>query len=214
MRTVRLQVLYQVRSQRVVTATEVGKMMQMTPANARHHLKILAEQGVVTVVGLRATNGKGRPEKLYGLTDTASGHNLGWLAGALLEELQEGRQVVKQQPLMQSLAGRLYLDCLQALGITGTPVDQGQAQHLTQRLFQAVRALNSIHYDARWEAHAIAPRLILGRCPYAMLIDRHPEICEMDRDLIQRLSGAEVQQITRLQPDRRGLRQCVFAIKK
>ena len=50
-----------------VTIQEITRAMHMTAANARHHLNILIEQGVVEGVGERAAQGKGRPSLLYAL---------------------------------------------------------------------------------------------------------------------------------------------------
>lgn len=217
MKTARQQVLDTVRTQRIVTAAEISRAMQMTQANARHHLNKLAEQGLVAVVGLRSSPGKGRPEKLYGLSVQAAENNLNWLAGALLDELM-GEEInltgkgTSRRPA-QRLAQRLLNDAQQALDGNFEP-DALNKYHLTQRLYQAVRVLNHYHYQARWEAHAFAPHLILGQCPYAAVIEGHPELCSMDQLVIERLAGMPAEQTAKRQPDNRGLRQCIFVMKR
>ncbi len=69
----------------------VARVLQMTPANARHHLGILAADGRVEVISQRQ-GGRGRPEKVYRLAGTLVGDNLSVLADALLTEADENGQ--------------------------------------------------------------------------------------------------------------------------
>ena len=218
MKTSRQQVLEYIRSQRVVSAGDLSRALQMTEANARHHLKVLNEEGLVAEVGKRLKESKGRPVRLYGLSEQAAGHNLGSLAGALLDEVlsskQEQLSAEDKIEILEQLAARMLN---QPLADHPSPILSETRLHsagLTQRLFQAVRWLNGRHYDARWEAHALAPRVILAHCPYADILAVHPELCRLDRSLLEGLAGAPVEQIARLQLDRLGGRQCVFAVQK
>jgi predicted ArsR family transcriptional regulator len=67
--------------------------------------------------------------------------------------------------------------------------------------------LNASHYMARWEAGAEGPRVILGMCPYAALIEKHPELCRMDTAMLSAYLGQDVKQRTKLSP------VCVFVMK-
>lgn len=207
MKTSRQQVLEYVTAQRLVSARDISRAMQMTDANARHHLNILVEQGVVAVVGQRSKQGKGRPVQMYGLSEQAAGHNLDRLAGSLLDELLDGQTREQQEQTLERLAGRMLKTVQPADG-----EQQLQRSHLTRRLFQAVRQLNEFNYDARWEAHTLAPRLILGRCPYAAIAGRRPQICRLDHFLLQQLVEAPVEQIALRQADRSGVKQCIFVV--
>jgi predicted ArsR family transcriptional regulator len=208
MKTSRQQVLDYVIAQRVVSANDLSRAMQMTEANARHHLHILSEQGLVSVVGRRAAQGKGRPVQLFGLSEGVAGHNLDHLAAALLGELLVGLPEDEQAQMVERLAVRMLND-----GERPPGEQQPGRTHLTQRLFQAVRHFNRFNYATRWEAHAIAPHLILGHCPYARIVGEYPELCRLDQFMIEHFVGARVEQIARLQPDRRGAQQCVFAVQ-
>jgi predicted ArsR family transcriptional regulator len=211
-KTSRQQVLDYVRAQRVVTAGDLSQAMQMTEANARHHLKVLAAQGLVAEVGLRSPRGKGRPEHLYGLSEQAAGHNLDQLACVLLDEMFVGATEQRRSQLINRLAELMAANvgCGAGQGDETVPL---YGAHLTQRLYQSVRLLNRYNYEARWEAHAIAPRLILGHCPYTAIIENHPELCQLDGALLERLVGAAASQTAKRQPDPRGARQCVFVIR-
>ena len=60
----------------------------MTEENARHHFNFLAAQGLIIVIGYRPVQGKGRPVRLFGLSELAIGNQLEGLAKALLTALQ------------------------------------------------------------------------------------------------------------------------------
>ena len=73
-----------------------------------------------------------------------------------------------------------------------------------------IEKLNEMHYQSRWEAGADGPRVIFGRCPYAAVIEGHPELCQMDANLLENMFGREVRQLGRIEKAQ-GL--CVFAVR-
>jgi predicted ArsR family transcriptional regulator len=70
--------------------------------------------------------------------------------------------------------------------------------------------LNELQYQARWEASAWGPRLILGHCPYAAIVSDHPELCRMDAFLLETKIGKPVEQTGKLQINDTGLPFCTF----
>ena len=177
--------------------------MQMTPANARHHLNILVEQGALVQVGERLpASQRGRPERVYRLAESLRANNLALLAAILLkihftlddpDEFEEKLQVLVSE-LIDS---------------AGEMIPQ---RNLGTRLVQMVQLLNRLNYQARWEARPGAPDIYLGFCPYHEIISDHPELCRMDAILLQQLSGLSVEQTARLSPDRSGGKFCRFQL--
>ncbi len=205
-----------IRAHRVVSAADLSRALQMTEANARHHLNFLAAQGLIIVIGYRPVQGKGRPVRLFGLSELAIGNQLEGLAKALLTALLQNTTGTAREARLEELACLLIGEDVRDM--PGADYQSGsftpQGTHMAQRLVQAVRRLNEFHYEARWEAHSLGPRLILGRCPYAALIEEHAELCQMDRYVIEHLIVGKAEQIVNRQPDRSGVRHCVFALKK
>ncbi len=70
-----------------------------------------------------------------------------------------------------------------------------------------------MNYNARWEAHAEAPQVLLGHCPYRAIIQEHPELCKMDKYLLESLLDQQVDQIAKLEKDNQGIKWCVFALR-
>jgi len=211
MSTSRQQVLEFVNSQRAVTAMDVARTLRMTGANARHHLAILKNQGLVEVVGIRPPMGRGRPSKLYSKSSQAKGDNIGALAAAFLDELVDGMAGKNREQILNNLVGRMIGRLIENGGLPGLK-DRNARVSLTQRLFRSVVLLNDLNYQARWEAHAESPQVILGHCPYAAIIDEHPEMCQLDALLIEELLISPVDQFAKLETDSRGLRYCAFAV--
>ncbi len=188
-------------SKQIGTAPEIARAMNMTPANARHHISILVDEGAIVEIGTRRTKGRGRPSLLYAASSHARQHNLDQLSSALLDELLLGKTPDEAAQVLMRLAERLN---------DGSPYTSS----LTQQLYKAILRLNEMHYDARWEAHADAPYLIFGFCPYANILPEHPELCVLDTHLIETLLARPTRQIDKLAKDERGAVYCRFLIGK
>lgn len=193
-------VIEHLKTRRLASAVEISHALRVTPANIRHHLAVLQEEGVVRVAGERAAGGRGRPILLYSLTEQLQAHNLDMLSHTLLQEfvasLPDEERAVTLERVAKRLAGQV----------------EPPSGSLTQRLNGAIRRLNELHYQARWEARRDAPRLILGHCPYAAILSRHPELCQMDAALLECLLAAPISQTARLATDPRGEVYCSFDV--
>jgi len=71
-----------------------------------------------------------------------------------------------------------------------------------------------MRYQARWEAHKQAPHIIFENCPYIAILENHPELCSIDAELLSELLGEEVDQLSKLEKDARGLAHCRFRIRQ
>ena len=145
----------------------------MTPANARHHLGILAADGRVEVISERQ-GGRGRPEKVYRLAGTLAGDNLSVLADALLVEA----------------GGKVDMEAV-GKRIAGESAIPGQP--LMRRLASTIDRLNTMHYQARWEAGPEGPRIILGRCPYAAIIHDASRIMQDGSGIVERVAWGKAE---------------------
>jgi predicted ArsR family transcriptional regulator len=191
--TARQKVLAYLKKNRPASAQEIARALRVTPANVRHHLGILAADGRVAVLSQRS-EGRGRPVKLYGLSGVLTGDNLAGLLDSALAEWLDGLSPSKREQAMSAVAKRMG----------GLPM--GESLPMAKRLASTVEKLNQLHYQARWEAGAEGPRVILGQCPYAAVIGKHPELCGMDASLLELGLGVPVEQRAKLNP------ACVFLV--
>jgi predicted ArsR family transcriptional regulator len=81
---------------------------------------------------------------------------------------------------------------------------------INKRLTTCMAHLSELQYRAQWEASPSGPRIKLGNCPYRKIIDKHPELCRMDKYLIEEMTGINISQVAKLEHDERGLMYCSF----
>lgn len=190
----RQKILAFLKKQNIATAAEIAAALRMTPANARHHLSLLAADGLVDASSLRGQAQRGRPRKVYRLGKAVLGDNLAALADALLEQIAP-----EQEEAMLEALGR---------ALAGNPPERPAP--LMRRLSLTVERLNAMRYRARWEATPAGPRLVLGHCPYAAIVGSRPQLCRMDAFLLQNLLGVNVEQLAKLEQTEMGNIYCVF----
>lgn len=170
----------------------------MTSANARHHLHALEGQDLIEVIGQRPPKGRGRPTKLYGLAHKAMESNLENLATALLKALQESDKTAERE--FAKLIPHLF---------EGVEPEA----NFIQKISAMTKQLTEMNYQARWEASSEGPKVILGHCPYAAILEENPELCQMDRVLISERLGLPVEQTAKLERGPQGTPHCVFAVR-
>lgn len=195
MQNTRRQILAYLQQHHTATAADLARVLHLTAANVRHHLNLLVQEQQLTVIAARSRKGAGRPRQIYALRHPTD--NLQALLSALLHSLPPENRLQTLQRTAQTL-------------LAGAPTPNPSAP----RLNQAIQQLNSLHYRARWEARPDSPRITLANCPYAAILPQHPELCQMDADLLKQLLNAPVEQTARLELTTHGTRQCVFRLKK
>jgi len=200
MKNSRQKIIEYIQEKQTATVDELSKVFRVTPANIRHHLAILIEQGSVEVIGQQSVASRGRPAQLYGSIKQIKQNNLDQLTSALLLELLANLSVDKKIVLFRNIAKRL---CSGFRYAKANP---------TQRLYSAVQFLNRMKYQVHWEAHIDSPRIMFGHCPYETIIDQNPELCQMDTYLLEYILEIPTKQIAKLAPTPRGLAQCIFRI--
>lgn len=189
--TARQKVLAYLTKNRTASAREISRALKMSAATVRHHLRLLTSDGRLEMSFVRGREGRGRPEKVYSLPRAALGDNLSALGDAVLAEAGLS---VRMEALARRLAGESHF----------------ASQPLAKRLNLTVEKLSAMNYHARWEAGSQGPRLIFGHCPYAAIIEKHPELCKMDEELLNELMGDSAAQLFKI--GKEGSSVCVFAL--
>jgi DeoR family suf operon transcriptional repressor len=191
MTTARQKVLSYLNKSRTASAREIARSLKMSAATVRHHLRVLSADGRLELTSVRGRDGRGRPEKVYSLPRAGLGTNLAALSEALLREGSPGIR-------MEALAKHLVGD------------DNFAGQSLAKRLNLTVEKINGMNYHARWEAGSEGPRLVFSHCPYAAIIEKHPELCKMDESMLKDLMGQPARQILKIGQE--GSSVCVFVM--
>ncbi|GAP14563.1 predicted transcriptional regulator [Longilinea arvoryzae] len=166
---------------RSASVAELSQQMHTTVANIRYHLdSLLADQAIEAIPPAADRAHPGRPAKRYRLSAKVKPSDLSELSSDLLSILIDPAQAAEERSAALAKIARMRIG---GAITTGAPA---------QRLNQAVDFLNRHAYQARWEARRGGPEVRLGNCPYAVLLSEHPELCQIDRLMLQELLGARV----------------------
>jgi predicted ArsR family transcriptional regulator len=201
MKPVRHRIIDHLKEHRIASAAELSLILDLTAADVRHHIAFLIQQGTIVVAGYRRMKHRGRPAALFALSDQVSRNNLDKLSHHLLAQLLKESSPTEYQGSLREIA---------LLFTSGTHLS---SLNNTRRIYQAVKYLKDMNYDASWEAHSRSPKLILNHCPYAAIVAGHPEMCQIDAYLLELLTGKPVQQVEKLSSALQGLPRCVFIIQ-
>jgi DeoR family suf operon transcriptional repressor len=191
MTTARQKVLAYFAKSRTASTREISRALKLSAATVRHHLRMLASDGRLEMTSVRRRDGRGRPEKVYSLPRAALGDNLSALSDALLTEAGSR---IQMEVLAKRLAGPANF----------------AAQPLARRLNLTVEKLNQMNYHAHWEAGSEGPRVVLSHCPYAAILEKHPELCKIDEAMLKELMGQPARQI--FKTGKEGSSVCVFVV--
>jgi predicted ArsR family transcriptional regulator len=198
----RQRILNYLHKHQTASVRELGRDLALTGADIRHHLSVLRASDQVEVIGQQREE-RGRPAYMYSLSRHVLGDNLAGLANTVLsiwwQKIPESRRTQALKTVAKQLAASMVIE-------DSTPV--------TQRLTMGIENLNRYHYQARWEAAASGPRIILGNCPYAAVISEHPELCQMDAYLLEEQFHQTVQQTAKLHKTSKGLPFCEFRVEQ
>lgn len=202
MKNSRQKILDYILEEQSASVEELSNVFKVTPANIRHHLSILVEQGSLKIAGAKPKIGKGRPTQIYTARRQSDQNNLEQLTDTLLSTLLSADQSSDHSRLLIDVAKRM---------VSRLNVDK---RNPTRQVYSSIRVLNRMNYLAHWEAHIDNPRIMLGHCPYQTILDRHPEICQLDAYLLQELFDSPVSHLERKALNSKGLPECVFLLNQ
>jgi predicted ArsR family transcriptional regulator len=174
------------------TAGQLGEALGLSPAAIRRHLDAMAADGLVCSRERvhRGRRGRGRPARVFALTDAARDslpHTYDGLAASALRWIarEGGAEAVGEfaREQVAALEGR----CRAALdGAGDDPVARSEA---------LAAALTAEGYAASASAIASGGQLCQHHCPVAHVAAEFPQLCEAETQVISRLVGTHVQRL-------------------
>jgi predicted ArsR family transcriptional regulator len=194
----RSRVLHMVSADGPVTAAELARHLDLTPAAVRRHLDALVAQGAIVEHEPPAgRRGRGRPARAYivsGAGHEALEADYDSLAVEVLHYLSDhaGNSAVSDfaRARIRSLEER-YADLLEDVG--DDPAARAQA---------LVRALTDDGFAATTRPVGAAGlpgiQLCQGHCPVQHVAEQFPAFCEAETDAFSRLLGVHVQRLATL----------------
>lgn len=179
-----------------LTAVQLASRLDLTPAAIRRHLDALVECGQVSGSEQRiyGPRGRGRPAKVFALTDTGRAgfyHAYDELAMAALQELAEagGEQAVSR------LAQRRQAGIEERYASIRSHDGGSQSSESGNATEVLAAALSAEGYAATTEPAVAGQQLCQHHCPVAHVAAEFPQLCEAETETFSRLLGVHVQRL-------------------
>jgi predicted ArsR family transcriptional regulator len=184
---------------RTAGVKELSQRLAISPAGVRYHLAKLSSEGLIEYYSPAADqieNSRGRPARHYRLPLHRQQDNLARLCTAFVYHHisnRPGQWDVIAEKLVHPPPDRLAFQ---------------------RRLDSAVFDLNAMHYQAVWEAGPRGPRIRLHNCPYAAIWGETPELCQLDEEILSRLTAGKALQVARTSFGTDQPASCLFEIQE
>jgi DeoR family transcriptional regulator, suf operon transcriptional repressor len=167
-----------------LTIDELGEKLAISRNAVRQHVSSLENGGLVAVGEMR--RGVGRPSQIYTLTPLGSEQfprQYSLLSELVLASVKELHGPAGTAALMKEIADRLARQY--------SPRIQGET--VPERADTVAAILNEIGFLAETEQSAQGTAITALNCVYHHLATEFPEVCQLDIELIQQLTGARVE---------------------
>ncbi|NDJ51802.1 MAG: helix-turn-helix domain-containing protein [Chloroflexi bacterium] len=176
MNSTRQAVLDNIRRLGQATVSQLANQVEVKAVTVRHHLNALQAEGLIQVEEQRQP--VGRPVHVFSLTEKGQGlypQNYHVLVARLLDQMKEQLPSHMVNALINSLADSLAED------LRGDLAGLSSAQ----RLDRTIDVLAEKGFMARWRTDGDGLQLLEYHCPYYLVGQQHPEICQIDEVLIR-----------------------------
>lgn len=182
-----------------VSAAQLGKLLNLTPAAVRRHLDTLSRSGTIEVKLLRSTPaGAGRPARRYVLSkrgQSGLGNDYLQIARTALKQLAEvgGTSTVKD------FAARRFAEMEDRY----RPLVEAAGNDISARARALSAALSADGFAASsasvlGSTPLAAQQLCQGHCPILDLASEFPEFCDAETETFARLLGVDVRRLSTL----------------
>ncbi len=184
MQDTRQDILQILREKGQADITELAKMLGLSSVTVHYHINVLQRDGLLEVTPTR--QGVGRPRNVISLRDAAmqkfpqSYHRL---SDRLLDTLKNRLTEADIQNLFERIGDEIAAEHAASL----------QGKTLEQKVATLLELLGEEGFMSKLEKIG-ADDFVLTQynCPYQYVVNRHPEVCELDLRLMNTALGAPV----------------------
>ncbi len=172
------------------TAAALAERLELTPAAVRRHLDHLLAEGAVEARQPRAATirGRGRPAKVFALTDTGRNHF----------EQQYDDLAVQALRFLAETGGDEAVKAFAERRVSFIE-DQFSPVMAANPGFSPAEALAAIFSGAGYAATArelpVGEQLCQQHCPVSHVAHEFPQLCEAETEAISRVLGTHVQRL-------------------
>lgn len=182
------------------TARQLAIALQRTSTDIRYHISRLQRDGLVCTLPAKFLHDhRGRPARIFALSHQAvhqpHDHLLGGALSLLLHEPAD------------------KVNNLEALSNQIMPPEEPLSGRFLATISRLLERLNYLQYHARWEARTRGPCIIFENCPYRNLLIQFPQLCELDRHILQNNLHKPVKLEQHIHPEQPTPVDCRFTIQ-
>jgi predicted ArsR family transcriptional regulator len=173
------QILEYLRQHPGTTVRELSEVLQVTPADVRHHLKSLDSDKLVQRISTDLSQTRGRPAQGFSLSANQASVAMNHMLFSILSESLSGIESQARRDFLERICNRLVGD-----GST--------AKSMAQKLVYAVKKLTDLGFTARWEARAESPQIIVEGFPFIIEAASRDIYLQLTEILLERMLGTQV----------------------
>lgn len=181
---IRKRILEILKRRKQATVGELARQLDMAPVSVRYHLDILQGDNLIEVGKVQREGSVGRPKQVYTLTEDADEYFPDNFAGLTSGLVRQMKSLLPSEQVQSAF-------CCLAREMAQEVIESSADESLSQRMARVVDFLNERGYFARWEEEPNGRTVLLhtSNCPYAGVAEHHRELCAMDLELVQNLTG-------------------------
>ncbi|MDF1500462.1 MAG: winged helix-turn-helix transcriptional regulator [Anaerolineales bacterium] len=184
-----------------LAASDLAEHFDLSLGAVRHHLTILERDALIQGDSMRQPIG--RPCTVYELTqkgEESFPKQYDRLSNLILDTLKEEQAGSDLRSFLRRVADRL-------IGQSGLHLNpdasvEQRAEHLTD-------IMEDEGFSLEWKRAGNELFIIQHTCPYQSVVGNHPEVCQLDEQVIQTVMG---EKIKRVEHRSRGDCNCVFSM--
>ncbi len=180
----RLEILRIINERPNSTVNDIADSLGLAPISVRYHLNLLERDGFIDTRKVRGS--VGRPFNTYAITTTGREqlpHSYDLLAERMLEQVKQFATPQQIEAMFRGMAETLTAERGQTLANASTE----------QKIDTLIEMLGAEGFLTRWEEANGDLVLKEYNCPYQRVRQNHPEICQLDKQIISSVLQAPVE---------------------
>ena len=178
------------------TAADLAERLDLTPAAVRRHLDHLLAQGALEARDPRpnASRGRGRPAKVFAITEAGRDHFDQQYDDLALEALRYLAETGGDEAVHEFARRRVAFIEQGYLAVTEAEPELTPAEALA-RVFTGEGYAASVRSLPLLDGLAAAEQLCQQHCPVSHVASEFPQLCEAETEAIGRVLGRHVQRL-------------------
>jgi predicted ArsR family transcriptional regulator len=178
------------------TAADLAVRLDLTPAAVRRHLDHLLEAGALEARDPRptATRGRGRPAKVFAITEAGREHFVQQYDDLAVQALRYLAETGGDEAVLEFARRRVAFIERDYATVTTAEPDLSPAEALA-KVFSSEGYAASVRSLPLVDGLAAAEQLCQQHCPVSHVAHEFPQLCEAETEAIGRVLGRHVQRL-------------------